>query len=269
MVFTDLDGSLLDHADYSFQKARPALDLIRKRRIPLVFATSKTRAEVERLQQAMGIREPFIVENGAALFFPDDYRQLHVDVGFRRPPYTVIRLGSPYAEIRRFVTSVRNRFRIRGFGDMSLAQVAELTGLTVEAAALAKQREFTEPFLPEPETDMAAFAKTAAAQGFTITQGGRFYHLIGRRQDKGAAVRLAAELFSKRAQAPVITIGIGDSANDLPMLQSVTIPLIIPRADGTCLDIDLPGLRKAPRTGSAGWSEAVVDLLQHLGTKGA
>ncbi|MFO7707689.1 MAG: HAD-IIB family hydrolase [Desulfobacterales bacterium] len=269
VVFTDLDASLLDHTDYSFQKALPALDLIRRRNIPLVFATSKTRAEVERLQRIMGIREPFIVENGAALFFPDDYRRLRIDSGFRQPPYTVIQLGASYAEIRRFVYSFRDQFRIRGFGDMSLAQMAELTGLAPDQARLARQREFTEPFLPEKGTDIVAFEKIAAARGFSITRGGRFYHLIGIRQDKGAAVRLAAGVFSKNAGAPVATIGIGDSTNDISMLQCVTIPVVIPRTDGTHLELDLPGLRKAARPGSAGWNEAVVELLEQLGTKGA
>lgn len=269
VVFTDLDASLLDHADYSFQNARPALDLIRRRKIPLVFATSKTRAEVERLQQAMGIREPFIVENGAAIFFPDDYRQMRIDSGFRQPPYTVIQLGASYAEIRRFVYSFRDPFKVRGFGDMSLSQVAELTGLTADQAALAKQREFTEPFLSEAETDIAAFEKIAAARGFKITRGGRFFHLIGIRQDKGAAVRFAAEVFAKAAGPAVITIGIGDSENDIPMLESVTIPVVIPRSDGSYLDLDLPGLHKALHPGSAGWNQVVLGLLEQLETKGA
>ncbi len=269
VVFTDLDASLLDHADYSFQNALPALNLIRERKIPLVFATSKTRAEVERLQEVMGIREPFIVENGAALFFPDDYRDLRIDSGFRQPPYTVIQLGASYGEIRRFVYSCRDQFRIRGFGDISLSQMAELTGLAPDQAVLAKQREFTEPFLPGRDTDIAALEKIAAARGFKITRGGRFYHLIGIRQDKGSAVKLAAGIFSKNANAPVTTIGIGDSANDISMLESVTIPVIIPRTDGLCLDLDLPGLRKAPHPGSAGWNEVVVGLLKQLRTNGA
>jgi predicted mannosyl-3-phosphoglycerate phosphatase (HAD superfamily) len=63
VVFTDLDGSLLDHDTYSFENARPALERIREQRIPLVFTTSKTRAEVEALQAAMRIREPFISES--------------------------------------------------------------------------------------------------------------------------------------------------------------------------------------------------------------
>jgi mannosyl-3-phosphoglycerate phosphatase len=263
-VFTDLDGSLLDHADYSFDAARPALARMREQGIPLVFATSKTRAEVEALHEQMGLHEPFIVENGAALFFPDDYRELRIDAGFRQPPYTVVQLGASYGKIRRFVYATRGQVVIRGFGDMSVAEVADVTGLPVAQAALARRREFTEPFLPQPGTDMDAFGKLAAAHGLQITRGGRFHHLIGIRQDKGAAVRIAAGIFSKNAGAPVTTIGLGDSANDLPMLACVDIPVVIPRPDGSLLNIDRPGVRTAPAPGSAGWAAALLPILKEF-----
>jgi mannosyl-3-phosphoglycerate phosphatase len=118
MVFTDLDGTLLDHDDYSYEAAQEGLERIRYQQIPLVFTSSKTRLEIERLQAAMQIREPFISENGAAIFFPDGYRNFKLDAGFRRPPYTVIQLGATYSEIRRFVYSVKERFSLKGFGDL-------------------------------------------------------------------------------------------------------------------------------------------------------
>ena len=36
---------------------------------------------------------------------------------------------------------------VQGFGDMSVDEVAALTGLTRDEAKLAKNREFTEPFI--------------------------------------------------------------------------------------------------------------------------
>ncbi len=267
-VFTDLDGSLLDHADYSFDAARPALTRIREEGLPLVFTTSKTRAEVEHLQRQMGLREPFIVENGAALFFPDDYRPLRIDAGFRRAPYTVIQLGASYGTIRRFIYATRGQIRIRGFGDMSVREIAERTGLSAAQADLARQREFTEPFLPDPDTDIAALEKVATARGLKITRGGRFHHLIGIRQDKGAAVRIAAGIFSKNAGAPITTIGIGDSANDRSLLASVNIPVVIPQPDGTLLSIGRPEVRTAPAPGSKGWNAVVLGLLETLATRG-
>lgn len=260
-IFTDLDGSLLDHDTYSFENARPALERIRARRIPLVFTSSKTRPEIERLQAAMGIREPFIVENGAAVFFPDGYRHWPVDDGTREPPYTVIRLGATYAEIRRWIRSLRPGFNIRGFGDLSVEAIGRFSGLLPAQAGLAKQREFTEPFLVDDDGMISDLQDLAEAAGFTITRGGRFHHLIGLGQDKGVAVRRAASVIRRNMSQPLCTIGLGDSANDAAMLQSVDVPILIPHPDGSYEDLDVAGLWKSRHPGSRGWNEMVLEML--------
>jgi mannosyl-3-phosphoglycerate phosphatase len=264
MVFTDLDGTLLDHDDYSYEAAQEGLERIRYQQIPLVFTSSKTRLEIERLQAAMQIREPFISENGAAIFFPDGYRNFKLDAGFRRPPYTVVQLGATYSEIRRFVYSVKERFSLKGFGDLSVAEIELLTGLSPEQALLAKQREFTEPFLIEHETKIDEFAPIAASRGFEVTSGRRFFNLAGIRQDKGRAVRQCAQMFARNTEGGVVTLGLGDSANDISMLKSVDIPILLPRFDGSYENIDLFNLIKANRPGSSGWNEALIDVLNGL-----
>ena len=261
-VFTDLDGSLLDHHAYTFQNARPALERIREQRIPLVFITSKTRPEVEMLQAAMGLRDPFIVENGAAIFFPDRYREWQIDAGFRQPPYTVIQLGASYPEIRRFVQRVKPGFNIRGFGDLSAHDIERLTGLSPKLAGLAKQREFTEPFLMEDDARIIDLQLVAEASGFKITRGGRFYHLMGSGQDKGIALRRTVSVFLQNTHQRLLTIGLGDSANDVGMLESVDIPILIPHPDGSYEKLDLPNIKRARRPGSSGWSETILDVLK-------
>jgi mannosyl-3-phosphoglycerate phosphatase len=264
VVFTDLDGTLLGHDDYSYEAARDGIEKIRHQQIPLIFTSSKTRLEIEALQAAMQIREPFIAENGAAIFFPDDYRNFKMDAGFRRFPYTVIQLGATYSEIRRFVYSVKERFNLKGFGDLSVKEISRLTGLSPEQAALARQREFSEPFLLEDKTKIAEIAPIAAARGFEITAGGRFYHLTGMRQDKGRAVQLCAQVFARNTKGGVVTIGLGDSANDISMLRSVDIPILLPHVDGAYEDIDLFNLIKADHPGSRGWNDAILDVLRNL-----
>ena len=64
VIFSDLDGSLLNHSDYSYSEARPALERVIRNQVPLIFVTSKTRPEVEVLHREMQIEEPFVVENG-------------------------------------------------------------------------------------------------------------------------------------------------------------------------------------------------------------
>jgi len=264
MVFTDLDGTLLDHGDYSHDSAREGLERIRYQQIPLIFTSSKTRVELERLQAAMKIREPFIAENGAAIFFPDGYRNFKLDAGFRRPPYTVIQLGATYSEIRRFVYSVKDRFHLKGFGDLSVDEIELLTGLSPEQASLARQREFTEPFLIEHDTKIEAIAPIAASRGFEVASGRRFFHLMGIRQDKGRAVRQCAQIFARNTEGGVVTIGLGDSRNDIPMLKSVDIPILLPRRDGSYEDIELFNLIKADHPGSRGWNDALIEVLNGL-----
>src|SRR5690606_30108664 len=72
VVFSDLDGTLLDHKSYSFEPARPALALLSARGIPLILASSKTEAEMRPIAVAMGIDHPMIVENGAGVAFPGE-----------------------------------------------------------------------------------------------------------------------------------------------------------------------------------------------------
>jgi mannosyl-3-phosphoglycerate phosphatase len=261
IIFTDLDGSLLNHDDYSFEEARPSLDRIKESGIPLVITTSKTRVEVKVLQREMGIEEPFIVENGAAVFFPLGYPGFDASACEIRPPYAVLEIGRPYAEIRAFMEKEGPAFGIRGFGDLTAEEVGRLAGMNPEKAALAREREFTEPFLIPGDADFQALYDRAQQAGMKVLKGGRFYHLVGSQQDKGKAVRIAKRLLSKDPKVSVKTIGVGDSLNDLPMLQEVDIPVLIPHPNGSYEEIDLPNLTRATFPGSRGWHESLDALL--------
>ena len=264
LIFSDLDGILLDHGDYSYDAAERALERIRRQQIPLIFTTSKTRLEIERLQAAMEIREPFIAENGAAIFFPDGYRSFKIDAGFRRAPYTVIQLGTTYSQIRRFVSSVKDRFNVKGFGDLSVEEIEHLTGLSPGQASLAKRREFTEPFLIADETKIGELAALASSRGIKITSAGRFFQFMGMQQDKGRAVRQCAQIFVKNTDGGVVTIGLGGKASDILLLKSVDIPILLPRFDGSYEDIDLFNLVRANQHGSRGWNDSIMNALNSL-----
>ncbi len=261
IIFTDLDGTLLNHHDYSYEEAKPALQKIKEKNIPLIIVTSKTRKEVEILQQELGIKEPFIVENGGGIFIPIDYHRLKIKNCFTKNGYRVIQLGKSYEEIRQFVEKVKDKFGIIGFGDMSVEQIMKFTGLPYEKAKLAKEREFTEPFLIKDESLIPELQKLALEEGIKITKGGRFYHFIGINQDKGKAVEIVINIFKENIDKDIISIGLGDSQNDIPMLKKVDIPVLIPKPDGSYENIDLPNMIKAPYQGSRGWNEVILKLI--------
>ncbi len=262
VVFTDLDGTLLDHSSYSFEPARPALEELAARRVPVVLCTSKTRAEVEEVRIRLDNRDPFIVENGGAAFVPAGYFPFAVPEAREFGGYAVVEFGVPYGKLRQVLTQIRTELGggLRGFGDMTADEVAEICGFSRREAELAQRREYDEPVLDEAGVATADLSAAAARLGLRTTRGGRFVHLTGD-NDKGRAVRALAALY-ERDRAPVRTVGLGDSLNDLPLLEAVDVAVLVQKPDGAYdPEIMLPGLIQAPGAGPAGWNAAVRELL--------
>lgn len=259
ILFSDLDGTLLDETSYSFRAAQPALNLVHERAIPLVLCSSKTRAEIEAIRQAMGNAHPFISENGGGIFIPPGYFSTPVSA-VSCEGHQLIMLGMPYAEIRRHFDALRQQYgaKVTGFGDMTVEEIATLTGLSLKEAALAKQRDFDEPFIFAGEPDKA-FLRAIEDAGLHWTQG-RIFHILGP-HDKGRAVQMLKALYAQEHGA-LSTIGLGDGLNDVPMLRSVDYPVLVRHIDGN-LDLrsELPGLIITRQTGPSGWNEAVQQLL--------
>jgi mannosyl-3-phosphoglycerate phosphatase len=238
----------------------PTLELLREKGVPLVLCSSKTGAEIEEYRKRLDNRHPFIVENGGGIFIPEGYFPFPVD-GEARSGYRVISLGTPYAEIRKQFARLRDEIKIPaiGFGDMTSDEVALLTGLTKDEAILAMQREYDEPFLFSNAPDERLLTAIEAA-GLRWTQG-RFFHIMGNHH-KGKAVNILKSFF-ERAFGPAITIGLGDSLNDLPFLLAVDRPVLIRKEDGSYDPrVNIPGLYRTEGTGPRGWNEAVLKLLQ-------
>jgi mannosyl-3-phosphoglycerate phosphatase len=269
LIFTDLDGTLLNHEDYSFTDAQPTLHKIKKSGIPLILTTSKTRREVELLQIELGISEPFIVENGAAIYFPSGYTRFFIDKINQQPPFQVaqiIQLGISYDKIRTFISDEREQFGIKGFGDMSAQEISEITGLSLMRAELAKAREYTEPFIMDPDSNIYMLQGLAVQKGIKITTGGRFHHMIGVYQDKGEAVKLVRNIFDQKDRMKYLSIGLGDSINDVPMLNNVDIPVVIPNPKRGYMEASFPGMIRAASPGAKGWNEVMERLLNELET---
>ena len=268
VIFTDLDGTLLDCVTYSFEPALPALRLIGEMDIPIVFCSSKTRDEIECCRRNLGNGHPFITENGGGIVIPAGYFDprifpVHTTI-VRENECLVIRLGASYPALRRAIRELRSEgFRITGFGDMSVAEVAELTKLPRDQARLAKRRDYDEPFLFDGnEVETIKFEKAVRAKGFSLTRGS-FFHLLGD-SDKGKAVALLIGFFRQK-YGEISSIAVGDGPNDIPMLELVDHPILVRKPDGNHDSrVDIPRLIRAEGIGPEGWNSALLGLLSGL-----
>jgi mannosyl-3-phosphoglycerate phosphatase len=266
LVVTDLDGTLLDARRYSFEPARPALAALGERGVPLVLCSSKTRAEMEPLATSLGLATPLVVENGGGLVFPADMLP-DPPAGARRDGARIIvPLGLDRAELLDALPDVAREagVKVKGFDEMRAEEVSALTGLTSEGASQALERDWDEPFVVEEPLDddtEERLRQAAERRGLKVTRGGRFHHLTGD-FDKGEALRTLLRLLPLASLGQ--TVGLGDAANDLPMLAAVDRPILMPRQDGSidpALATALPRAERASAPGPAGWGSAVLAVL--------
>lgn len=270
IVFTDLDGTLLDFHSYSFKAAAAALRELKRLSVPLVLVSSKTRAEMAVLSTAIGMDSPLIVENGSAIFWPKSIAATRPQGAKAIDGYWVKELGAPYAAIRKHLVSFResNGVSCEGFGDWSVETIARLAGIPLNSAPLAKKREYDEPFIFKPmpsDEKLQAALKKLSGGGFSVVRGGRFFHLMGP-SDKGKAVRELIAWYAKKLPVKPRTVAFGDSPNDWPMLAACDIGVAVKCPDGKYHSAlrEHKGIRLAGAPGPEGFNRMVLRLLQQL-----
>ncbi|MBW1212708.1 mannosyl-3-phosphoglycerate phosphatase-related protein [Pantoea allii] len=251
MIVTDLDGSLLDHHDYNWDAAAEWLDRLRQHAVPLIICSSKTAAEILPLQRKLGVvGAPFIAENGAVLYL-DDSKSVRIPDDKMN-----------YKSICRVLATLRQQFRFTGFHDFSDVDVSSMTGLSEADAALARQRDASEVIVWR-DTDEAfnRFRAALADYHLSLTQGGRFWHVMPARSGKGEALRW---LLSHQTDQPYITVGLGDGPNDAPMLDAVDYAVVIKGYSKTPVTLQRADNDRVFHTthhGPEGWLEGLDHFL--------
>lgn len=264
VLFTDLDGTLIDHNTYSADGAREALRLLTEREVPVIFCSSKTFAEQIFLQKQLSLRQPFIVENGSAVAVPNGYF-VSKPIIFLKPcevadDYELFCLAhAAAAAIRAELAHFQN---IKGFSDASDAELSDATGLTGEALGRARERQFTETLLTALDAEQVVFLeKNLAEKGLSLSRGGRFYTVQSKQADKGKAVQWLTDVFRKNLHTAPLTAAVGDSPNDEPMLAAVDFPFLVQKPGGFWTKMEMPGLKKIEGVGPVGFSATVRMLL--------
>lgn len=248
IVFSDLDGTLLDHETYDFSPALPAIAQLKKRGGLLVLASSKTAREMAPLYNSLDLSPaPMIVENGASFVRADQVAG--VSAGEM----------DSYQKIRLVLAQLQAPFF--GFGDMTVAEVSAVTGLPPEAAALAKARQFTEPGLWQgTKEELHTFEATLADHGISARHGGRFLSLSFGGSKAGQMAQVLQE------HGPATTIALGDAPNDAEMIAAADFGVVIRNDQGPGLpafDCEDRILRtNAP--GPDGWARAMTHLLDQI-----
>lgn len=270
IVSTDLDGTLLDHHTYDWKAALPAIQALGEQNIPIVFNTSKTFEEAIKLQKAVGIEGPVIVENGSALAIPEscisEYPKIEALPTFKKDGFTLAVFGEKRENILKFIAQQLEEFPgvIEGYHHWSIEDICKHTGLSKEDAELSSAKQFSEPFHWHGTEDQLNIIQSRAEEmQLKILKGGRFYHLQGN-TTKATPLLWLKKTLSENNQSPYL-ICLGDNHNDIAMLNVADYPVCVKSPTS-----DYPPIESNPNTiltnglGPIGWNEAISAILNKI-----
>jgi mannosyl-3-phosphoglycerate phosphatase len=253
VVFSDVDGVLCDPHTPAFADAARALSSIDDASVSLVLCSNKTRAEIESIQQALGLHQPFVCESGGAAFVPAGYFGFEVPHAREIAGYEAVEFGRPHAEIAQLLrrTATRLRIEVLAFSEMPVDDVARECNLSLLQARLAKLPEYGERFCVR---DRRARARGRLLDALTASHlrcvAGAHYDYVGAPVENSLGVALLRTLYH-RAYGTVLTIGLADALADENVLQLVDRRVMVGEEDPALGGVDV-----------AGWASAIVDVVE-------
>lgn len=265
LIFSDLDGTLLDHFTYQTTAANQALTQLKQENIPVILNTSKTFAELEIINGDLELNAPFIVENGAAIYIPKNTFKTQPEDTVAIGDYWVKSFCLPRLYWLNLLSEQTNEFKkcYHGFSTIPVSTLAQITGLSLDDAKRAKQRQYGEPILwLGDEPTKSRFIEHLISLGANVVQGGRFLH-VGGYCDKGQALIWLTEQYRENLDFPsIVTIALGDGENDISMLEAADIAVQIrsPVHEFPTLSRQFKVIQ-TESYGPEGWNEALQDIL--------
>ena len=255
-VVSDVDGTLMDHS-YDLSPARETIKKLQKLSIPVILCTSKTASEVKVIRKELNLTDPYIVENGAAIY----------GESLERVNGEII-LGIKYESLEEILNFISNEidYKLIPLNNLSDDEATQLTGLKGNSLNLMRDRHWSMPFLNPPSSLEERINICCKKFKVDIFKGNRMSHLLSKNSNKGKAINTLKH-YSNIQNIQIV--GLGDSPNDLPLLLNTDIRIVIPGIDGPNLNL-LDKLKDyefilASEPNGYGWKNEINKLLDNLG----
>ena len=254
-VVSDVDGTLMDHS-YDLTPAKETIKKLQKLSIPVILCTSKTASEVKVIRKELNLTDPYIVENGAAIY-GESLKEVNGE----------IILGEKYEFLEEILNIISKEidYKLTPLNNLSDQEATLLTGLKGNALNLMRDRHWSMPFLNPPSFLEEQINICSKKFNVDIFKGNRMSHLLSTNSNKGKAIN-SLKKYSNIQNIQII--GLGDSPNDLPLLLNSDIKIVIPGLNGPNLNLlyHLKGFEYivASEPNGYGWKKEINKLINKL-----
>ena len=225
-IFSDIDGTFMNHNNYCYESIINFVELIKKK-CEIIFVSSKTFSEIKIINEKLNIEFPFIVENGACIYFPKKYKINYKKKQFHEDYFSVPLCMENLKLQNKKIKKIGEKFKFTFFNEISHKDLQKLTKLGNDEILSSKKREFSDPLIwLDTKKNFSTFKSKLSKYGYRLSEGGRFIH-ISKNYDKATAVKFFLKLINFKADKNIKTISLGDSQNDTGMLEMTDYSCII------------------------------------------
>ena len=251
LIFTDLDGTLLDRDTFKFDKILNYIKELISKDISIIPTSSKTKKEIESFNKELDENLPFVTENGAAIY------NLNLINKSLPEKITLSREIDEISEIFEKKISSKLRSKCKFLKKLSLDKQLKILGLSKKRIVYAINREYTMPLVFEgTKTDKIDLFRSIQDAGLSLQEGGRVINLCDK-ISKAQAMKKVVKVFKKISKDELVTIGVGDNFNDLEMLKNSDIPCLVFNDKFTLEKININDCLVSKKPAPEGWEEVV------------
>ena len=232
VIFTDIDGTFLDHDTFSEGDNFEILDKLVENNHYVVFNSSKTFHEIKKMQDRHKTSFPFICETGGGIYHKD---QILDSSPRKREGYNIMYESK---KVQTFESDVRLEISrnfeqdIDIFDDIDISEKKSLSSLSGDNLKLACKRDFSLLIKwRSNEKRFTLFQSVLRRLNLDIVKGSRFYHICSGQNKGKALLYFLNKLKFSSSDKNYITVGVGDSDNDIDMLSNVDYPCVVKSSD--------------------------------------
>lgn len=265
LIFSDIDGTFTNFKTYSSGSLNKYLKHLNFD-YELIFNSSKTYEEIVKFKKKFSLNFPFIAENGACIFFPEGYLKKNINIRkfIKYKKHYKFKLTKLRANrIVDLLSGFQKKYNFKFYNELSNKKLQKITKLTIANVKLSKLRQYSNPiYWDDSIGKKKKFIKdlTLMHSNFAILDGGRFIHVLDK-YDKGLAVKKFLEIIDE-PEHRFKTISLGDSQNDIPMLEQTNFACIIKSKNNAKLLLKNRNLYRSNSTAPDGWQESLDHILR-------